>query len=244
MYRDFANLYDELMDDVDYSKWYLYIEDIFKKFEKKPENVLEMACGTGNLSYFFAKNGYDLTCFDLSLEMLSIADRKLNSFKNVRLLNQNMVDFKINEEFDAIVSTCDSINYILDEDDLLNSFKNVKNHLVKKGIFIFDINSYYKLSHIIGYNTFVEEKEGLYYIWRNYFDDKMNIAEFYLTFFIKTDSGQYRRFDEDHLQKAYKQEEIVTLLKKASFNNVHCFDGTTFKQVNDKSERITFVAFS
>ena len=80
MYDNFALLYDELMGDVDYKSWYLYIEKIFKKFNKKPKGLLEMACGTGSLSYYLAKGGYDLTCFDISSEMLSIAYNKLSLF--------------------------------------------------------------------------------------------------------------------------------------------------------------------
>ena len=97
MYNNFALLYDELMDDVDYKNWHLYIEKTFDKFNKIPKTVLEMACGTGNLSYYLAKRGYDLTCFDISSEMLSIAYNKINSFKNVKLLNQNMIDFNLNK---------------------------------------------------------------------------------------------------------------------------------------------------
>lgn len=242
MYNNFALLYDELMDDVDYKSWYLYIEKTFDKFNKKPEKVLEMACGTGNLSYYLAKGGYDLTCFDISSEMLSMAYNKLNPFKNVSLLNQNMIDFNINKKFDAIISICDSINYIIDKDDLLNVFKNVKNHLNKDGIFIFDINSYYKLKHIIGNNTFVEDRDKIYYIWQNYFNSDDNIIEFYLTFFVDNRNKNYIRFDEEHFQKAYYTDEIIELLKAASFSKVHCFDGFTFNPLREESERIYFVA--
>src|SRR5690554_3582377 len=113
MYNKFAYIYDKLMDDIDYESWYLYIESIFQKFYKEPKKILEMACGTGNLSYYFGKNGYDLTCFDLSNDMLSIAYNKLKKFKNVKIINQNMIDFSINNKFDVIVSICDSINYII-----------------------------------------------------------------------------------------------------------------------------------
>ena len=94
MYNGFAYIYDELIDDVDYKSWYLYIKDIFNKFHK--QSILEMACGTGNLSYYFAKNGYDLTCFDISDDMLAVAYNKLSQFNNVMLfLKQNMANFNI-----------------------------------------------------------------------------------------------------------------------------------------------------
>src|SRR5690554_2449168 len=118
IYNEFANLYDELMGDFDYENWFNYIEEIFNRYNKSPKKVLEMACGTGNLSYYLASRGYQLTCFDLSEDMLSKAYAKLRRFKNIKLLNQNMVDFKFNESFDSIISICDSINYITENEDL------------------------------------------------------------------------------------------------------------------------------
>ncbi|WP_025642657.1 class I SAM-dependent DNA methyltransferase [Schnuerera ultunensis] len=242
MYKDFAFLYDRLMVDIDYEKWYLYIKNILGRFGKNPKSILEMACGTGNLSYYFAKDGFDLTCFDLSSDMLSIAYNKLRKFKNVTILNQNMLDFHINKKFDGVFSICDSINYVADRDELLKTFKNVKKHLTNEGIFIFDINSYYKLKEIIGNNTFIEDKEDLFYIWQNYFDEKNNISEFYLTFFVREEKGYYRRFDEEHMEKAYKIDEIAELLELAGFSQVHYYDCFTFDNPCIKSERINFVS--
>ncbi|NMA86422.1 MAG: class I SAM-dependent methyltransferase [Tissierellia bacterium] len=244
MYNEFAYIYDELMQDVDYEDWYLYIENLFRKFNKKPHNILEMACGTGNLSYYLAKSGYNLTCFDLSNDMLSMAYNKLGNFKNVKILNQNMIDFNINKEFDAIISICDSINYILDEKDLLQTFNNVRRHLSKDGIFIFDINSHYKLKYIIGNNTFIEEGEDVYYIWQNFFQDKENIAEFYITFFTKDVDGKYIRFEEEHMERAYYIEEILQLLKTSNFNEIHLYGDLSFEKPQEKSERITIIAMA
>ncbi|NLV77311.1 MAG: class I SAM-dependent methyltransferase [Tissierellia bacterium] len=244
MYGEFAYIYDDLMTDVDYKAWYLYIESIFNRFHHKPKNILELACGTGNLTYYLANARYDLTCIDISPDMLSIAYNKLTKFKNVKLLNQNMINFTINQRFDAIISACDSINYIEDEMDLLNTFRNVKKHLKPGGMFIFDINSYYKLRYIIGNNTFVEDREDIFYTWQNYFDEQNSIAEFYLTFFVKKEGGKYIRFDENHIERAYRIEEINYLLEKASFDTIYCYDEFSFEKPRDRSERITFIAIA
>jgi ubiquinone/menaquinone biosynthesis C-methylase UbiE len=242
MYDSFAYIYDELIEDVDYKKWNSYIKEIFLKFGKSPNHVLEMACGTGNLSYYLAKEGYDLICFDLSDDMLAMAYNKLGEFKNVKLLNQNMIDFNIPRKFDAIISILDSINYITDEEELLQTFKNVRSHLNENGIFIFDINSEYKLKEIIGNNIFVEDREDVFYTWQNYFDEEKSIAEFYLTFFVKKENGSYTRFDEEHFEKAYSTEEIVETLTKAGFNKVTYYDCFTFEKPHEESQRINFVA--
>lgn len=241
-YREFANLYDRLMDDFDYKKWYGYIEDIFKKYDK-PKNILEMACGTGNITYYLGCAGYELTAFDLSEDMLSIAYNKLIDLDNVKLLQQDMIDFKIDEKFDSIIATCDSINYITETRDLLTTFENVYSHLKEGGLFIFDINSYYKLKNIIGNNIFVEDRDDVFYAWQNYYDEKTDVCEFYLTFFESKDGVSYSRIDEVHLERAYKLEEIRELLRKAGFKNVDSYDGFTFNSVNEKSERINFIAY-
>lgn len=230
------------MDDFDYKKWYEYIEEIFKRYNK-PQKILEMACGTGNFSYFLAKEGYDVTAFDLSEEMLSIAYNKLIDFKNIKLLQQDMRYFSINDKYDSIIAICDSINYITDSSELLNTFKNVYNHLNKDGLFIFDINSYYKLKNIIGNNTFTEDRDDVFYVWQNYYDDEKNICEFYLTFFKSEDGVNFSRIDEVHMEKAYKIEQITDLLNKAGFENVDYFDAFTFNPVNKESERINFIAY-
>ena len=243
MYKDMALVYDELMDDVDYEGWFNYIEEIFNRFGKKPNSILEMACGTGNLSYYLAREGYDLTCFDISNDMLSIAYNKLAAFKNVTLLKQDMTNFNIYKKFDCVLSVCDSINYIIDRKDLLNTFTRVKEHLKEDGIFIFDINSYYKLKHVIGNNIFVEDRGDIFYTWTNNFCEEERIGEFYLTFFVKEKNGYYKRFDEEHIQKAYTVEEIIAFLKKAGFSKIDAFASFTFIPPKDTSQRICFIAF-
>lgn len=240
-YGRFATIYDELMMDFNYKDWFKYIEGIWEKYGKKPKNILEMACGTGNLSYYLGEKGYNLTCFDLSLDMLSMADKKSSKFKNVKILNQNMVDFNIPESFDCILCICDSINYIREKENLVRTFKNVWNHLEDDGIFIFDINSFYKLKYIIGNNIFVEDREDIFYTWENHFDDEENICEFYLTFFYSEDGEKFERFNEDHIEKAYKIEEVVEALEEAGFSQIDYFQAFSFERPSRESERINFV---
>lgn len=240
IYGKFASVYDELMDDFNYKNWFNYIETIWEK-TKKPKNVLEMACGTGNLSYYIANAGYDLDCFDISNEMLSRAYNKMDGFKNVNIFNQDMVEFNLHKKYDSIVSICDSINYIVDDEKLLQTFTNVYNHLEDDGVFIFDINSYYKLKNIIGNNTFVEDREDVFYIWENYFDDDSRICDFYLTFFFLEDGMMYERFNEDHMERAYMVKEIEELLNKAGFTNIEYYEAFTFDEANSETERINFI---
>jgi len=239
MYRKFASIYDELMDGIDYKLWFDYIEEIFKSRKLKVEKVLEMAAGTGNLSSYLAKADYDLTCFDLSIDMLAILDKKLSNYKNVRVLNQDMVNFKTNEKYDAVLAICDSINYITEEEELKKVFKNVYDHLENKGIFIFDINSSYKLREIIGENIFVEDREDLFYTWENYLIED-RIVQFYINFFVK-EGSDYTRFTEEHYERIYEAKDLVKLLEEVGFKEVDYYEAFTFDPVDAKTERINFV---
>ena len=241
-YGEFADLYDQLMYDIDYEKWFLYIEEIFKKNNKKPERILEMACGTGSLTKYFCESDYKVTCFDLSEEMLTVAYDKLSAYRNVKLLKQDMTELTLGDnKFEAIIAACDSINYITEDEDLLKVFKNAYDHLEDEGIFIFDINSYYKLKNIIGENIFVEDTEDIFYVWDNEFIEETDICNFYLTFFVREDD-HYNRFDEMHSERAYENKDVRDKLNLAGFKDVKMYDNFTFNRIKDDSERIFFVA--
>ncbi|KNF07466.1 putative methyltransferase [Gottschalkia purinilytica] len=241
-YKDFAFLYDRLMEDVDYKMWFEYIKSIFKKYNKKPDKILEMACGTGNLTKYLCEEIRDVTCFDLSDEMLTVAYDKLQYYNNVDILKQNMIDFNLNKkEFESIICCCDSINYITDESELYKVFENTYKHLTKNGLFIFDINSYYKLKYIIGENTFIEDTDEVFYTWENEFIEEESLCYFYLTFFMK-ENEKYIRFDETHIEKAYTENQLKNMLKKVGFSKVDTYDAFNFYNVSEKSERIFFIA--
>lgn len=240
-YGDFACYYDRLMEDVDYGMWTSHIMDIINKYGIRHRDVLEMACGTGNIAVNIAKIGYDVTAFDLSEDMLTVASRKTSDGGvKVRFLCQDMREIHINQSFGIILCLCDSINYITDPSELLSVFKWVFDHLKKGGLFIFDINSSYKLRKIIGDNTFTYNEDDVAYIWDNYVRDD-GIVEFYLTFFVK-EGELYRRFDELHEEKAYEIKDIEDLLKAAGFSEsgIHIDEAFKFKSPDPTCERINF----
>jgi len=241
-YRDFALIYDQLMNDIDYDKWFEYIKKIYKEKGYEPRSILEMACGTGNFTELLCEDGFDVTCFDLSQDMLSVAFDKLRLYRNVDILTQDMVDFNLNKTYDSVLSICDSINYIIEYEDLIKVFNNAYKHLNDGGIFIFDVNSHYKLKNIIGNNTFVVDNEDVFYVWENNFDNQTNICEFFLSFFVKEEGEKYRRFDEEHIEKAYKIQEIIEALKSSGFKEIYAYDAFTFKEPSDVSERINYIA--
>lgn len=241
-YGNFALLYDTLMDDIDYKSWGEYIELLLKYNKIENRRILEMACGTGNLTLELLNRGYQVDGFDLSNEMLAQANNKLSKKRGFRLFNMNMKNFRMDRKYHSVIAACDSINYILDEEELKETFQTVLEHLEPGGLFIFDINSEYKLEKILGNNIFLEDRDTIFYTWDNRYDKQTKICEFFLTFFHSEDGGEYVRFDEVHKEKAYSIETIESLLLNVGFNQVEKYEAFEFESPREDSERINFTA--
>lgn len=242
-YRDFAFIYDELMNDVDYDKWVDYVEEIIKKEGAQVQNILELACGTGNMTIPLTKKGYDIAGIDISREMLEVALEKAEKEGvELVLLQQDIaeLDFDV-ENLDCVLCACDGFNYITYDDDLENVFTKVHELLKPGGIFIFDISSYYKLSEILGNNIYGENREDVAYMWRNCFDPEENLVEMELAFFVKDEDGKFDRFEEIHQQRAYTEEEIIDILSDSGFEDIKVYSDFEFESSKEDSERLFFV---
>lgn len=239
-YEDFAEIYDKLIyEDIDYNSMCSKIIDICKKEKINFNNYLDIACGTGNVTLRLAKSFKESFAVDLSEDMLRKAFEKLKKEKvKCKIVCQDMSELSLNRKFNLITSVLDSTNYIIDEDNLLNYFKGVNDHLDDNGIFIFDINSYYKISNILGNNIYTYNEEDVFYTWENIFEDEL--LSMYLTFFVKR-GELYERFEEEHLEKAYTEEVIEENLCKAGLKVISKFDSYTEKEVNLNTERIVYV---
>ena len=230
-YTDFAYIYDKLIDQ-DYEKWADYIEDIFKIHNKNPKLVLDLGCGTGSITSILAKRGYDMIGVDISPDMLNIArEKSADENLDILYLCQDIREFELYGTVDAIICTLDVLNYITNYNDLKQVFSLVKNYLNPDGIFIFDINTEYKLKNILGNNTFVYEEDGIFYTWENEFTE--NISNQFLTFFVENKNGLYERFDENHIQRAYETQEIKKALEVNNLN----FDAEYSLFTTDKPDK-------
>lgn len=238
-YTEFAALYDKLIKpDIDYKKIANFIDRRICDIGKRDNIILDLACGTGNLTEILKTYGYDMIGVDLSCDMLDIAKQKN---PDILYLCQDMRAFELYGTVDCICCMTDSLNYITSLQDLKQVFKLAKNYLNPGMPFIFDLNSYYKLKYIISNNTFTYDDGDVFYVWENEYDEKNDICDFYLTFFVR-DGETYRRFDEQHSEKAYKREEIEAVLKDVGFCDIQCFSDYGNLPATDKSERLIFVA--
>ena len=239
-YTDFAYIYDKLIDQ-NYEKWADYIEEIFRKNDKNPKLVLDLGCGTGNITNILAKRGYDMIGVDLSPDMLNVARNKAAEDNlDVLYLCQDIREFELYGTVDAIICTLDVLNYITDTQELQHIFALVKNYLNPDGIFIFDINTKYKLETTLGNNNFITEESGVFYTWENEYTD--GISNQYLTFFAENDDGLYERFDETHIQKVYEFSQIEEMLKANKLIPEGVYNLFTFDTPRENCEKAIFVS--
>lgn len=243
-YRNFAQVYDLFMNDVPYEAWTEYLVSLLKEHGVEEGLVLELGCGTGSVTELLAKRGYDMIGIDNSMDMLEIAmEKKVVSGHDILYLLQDMREFELYGTVAAIVSICDSVNYITEDEDLLEVFRLVNNYLDPGGIFIFDLNTIYKYREIMGERTIAENREEGSFIWDNYYDEEEQINEYDLAIFIPEDEdGLYRKYEEVHYQRGYELERIKELLEEAGLAFVAAYDAFTKEPPKEDSERIYVIA--
>ncbi|MCI7107916.1 MAG: class I SAM-dependent methyltransferase [Lachnospiraceae bacterium] len=240
-YTSFAQVYDMFMDNVPYEQWCAYICAVLKENHITEGPVLDLGCGTGELTRRMAVSGYDLTGVDSSLEMLQIAQEKQTE-QGILYLLQEMQELELDGCVRAVYSACDCLNYILEQDELMAVFTQVNQYLEPGGIFLFDVNTDYKYRQLLGEHTFAESRDEGAFIWDNYYDEEEAINQYDLTLFIPEQDGRYRRFTETHFQRNYPLEQIRQMLEMAGFCKVKIFDDYTLQPVRPDSERATFIA--
>lgn len=249
-YEGFASVYDSFMDNIPYEQWGEYLVKLLKQYGVEEGLILDMGCGTGNITQLLARADYDMIGIDNSEEMLSIAIEKKNVFaeedkrSKILYLLQDMREMELYGTVSAVVSICDSMNYLLEEDDLLRVFRLVNNYLDKDGLFIFDLNTEYKYKYILGENIISENREDKSFIWENYYYESEKINEYDLTIYVKenTKENLYHRYEETHYQRAYSLEEVRALLEKAGLEYIAAYDAFSEQPPTEQSERIYIIA--
>ena len=243
-YTSFAAVYDTFMDNIPYEEWEKYLKSLLYEYGVREGLVLELGCGTGNMTEILAQSGYDMIGVDNAEEMLEIAiEKRMKSGLDILYLQQDMREFELYGTVKAIVSVCDSVNYILEEEELEEVFRLVNNYLDPGGVFIFDFNTVYKYREILGDQTIAENREECSFIWDNYYYEEERINEYELSLFIREgDSELYRKYQETHFQKAYDLETIKRLITQSGLEYITAYDAFTKEAPTRVSERIYVIA--
>ena len=245
MYDMIAPFYDVVNKDIDYKKWADFIEECFRRnMSEKPELVLDLASGTGQMTIELASRGYDMTGVDISTEMLQISREKAEKAgqKNILWLCQDIREFELYGTVDAAVCCLDSVNHITRKADLLKFFSLVHNYLIPDGLFVFDVNARGKFERVYGNNSYVMELSDYVCIWQNFYNEKTKICDFLITLF-KDIGGVYERYEETGRERMYTIRALRSALVSTGFEVLGAYSDFNFSAASDDGcDRIYVVA--
>ena len=237
-YTVLPRFYDKLNGEADYVSYVDYLA----RHISCHSSVLDLGCGTGNVSTELALRGYDVTGLDVSSEMLTEARYKSEKQgANVFYTCQDMTSFSTPVLYDAVVSSFDCLNYLLSKEKLFSAFCRVNNALCDNGVFLFDMNSPYKFENVYADNTFVIEEDDIFCVWENEFNKKTGKCNFYINIFA-LEGEKYTRWQETQSEKSYSLKTILKLLNDAGFSSVEVFSDFDGGKVVDTTERYYFIA--
>ena len=240
-YTGFAEVYDRFMDNVPYDAWCAYLVSLLREEGIGDGLLLELGCGTGSLTERLAAEGYDMIGVDNSEEMLGQAIEKRDaSGYDILYLLQDMRSFELYGTVRAVVSLCDCMNYILEEEDLTEVFRLVNNYLDPGGVFIFDLNTEYKY-RTMGTRTIAEDRDDCSFIWENEYRPEEHLNEYDLAIFVREQEDLYRKYTETHLQRAWTLQEIAGAAEKAGMRFETVYEACTRRAPGDDSERVYII---
>ena len=243
-YEGFASVYDLFQDNVDYVSWSRWlVQELQERGCVEGDIVLDLGCGTGIMTELLSGAGYDMIGVDNSEEMLQEAfEKRQQSGHLILYLLQDMQSFELYGTVKAVVSVCDCLNYLLEEEELLTTFRLVNNYLDPGGVFIFDMKTAYHYGTVLGNATIAENREEASFIWENDYDPETGINTYDLTLFLPREDGLYEKDEELHCQRAYPQEVICELLEEAGLRVEAVYDAYSCEPPTRTSERLTFIA--
>jgi ubiquinone/menaquinone biosynthesis C-methylase UbiE len=237
-YGKFARFYDKMRTDVPYETGAEYLFSIWRKLGITPKSVLDLGCGTGSASLILSERGFDVTGIDLSEAMIKIAKSKT---KKVKFLVGDMRTLKLEKKFDVVVCLCDSLNYLLKESEIKETFKRVYGVLKKGGAFIFDVNTIYKIT-TSWLSKGCTDFDYMHVCWQNNVDREMNSNRVVVDFFVKEKNGKFDHFQEIHGERGYPLEFLKKTLEKTGFRLEGYWDAFTFNPPKKTSKRVYFAA--
>ena len=240
-YHAFALVYDRMMEEIPYEEWCNFVTDQLKKFGIEDGLMLELGCGTGTLTEMFDAKGFGMIGVDNSEEMLAEAvEKREQSGRSILYLNQDMREFELYGTVRAVISLCDTMNYLTEYDDLVNVCRLVNNYLDPNGIFLFDLKTdhYFKS---IGCQSFCDADEEVSFIWDNDYDEEKRINSYALTLFVQEEDNRYERFDEYHEQRAFSIDEVRRAIEESGMIFLDAIDKNGAPATKD-TDRVYIIA--
>ncbi|MEB3100740.1 class I SAM-dependent DNA methyltransferase [Ferviditalea candida] len=240
------------MEGMPYPAWLHFAETCWG-MHGKPGSVAELGCGTGLIAIPLAQTGLHVFGIDLSDEMLSVASSKLEELRrrqpdalpgSVSWLQQDMRSWELPHPVDSVISFCDSLNYLLEEEEIERTFRQTWNALEDGGTFMFDVHTRHQLRTYAEEQPYFLDEEDIAYIWTCEWDEARCEIEHDLTLFIRERQSEagFRRVREVHRQRAYDTDWLKAALFKAGFSSVDAYADFKLQPLTPVTQRAFFVA--
>ncbi|MGN7476717.1 methyltransferase domain-containing protein [Solibacillus silvestris] len=236
-YERFAEVYDELMTDIPYAEYVEWIQSFAPAQSYK--NMLDIGCGTGTLALLLQEAGYNVSGIDLSEDMLSVASARMNAAGiAMPLFAMSMDELEGFSNLDVAIIPIDSINYVKEEQNVIETLKRIFESLREGGQLFFDVHSLFKMDEIFLDGPFTYDDGEISYVWHTEPGEAPHSVYHQMTFFVQTEDGLYERFDEEHFQRTFAYEQYVKWLKEIGFSQIEVSADWTNDQPADENERI------
>ncbi len=241
-YDALAGCYDDMTEDVNYPAWADFLEKLFARSPHPVHTVLDLACGTGTMSFLLAQRGYELIGVDFSPEMLAIAAEKTLEGEGEPpiFLCQAMEELDLYGTVDACVCLLDSVNHVTRPDQLRKAFQRVWLFLEPGGLFVFDVHTPAHLEGLDG-GMFLDETEDAYCVWRTDYDPRRKICTYGMDVF-RREGALWRREEEVHEERAYSPAELTDYLTQAGFQDIRQYGDRKLRSPRAEEARIFFTA--
>jgi SAM-dependent methyltransferase len=242
-YTGFAYVYDEYMDNIPYEEWGAYLLELLKENNiTEGMDIADLGCGTGTVTQILDRAGYSCVGIDNAPDMLTIASEKTcESGQEIVYSLQDMRDFELPYEADAMISIADSMNYITSREDIEKVFKCVYDNLKAGGVFIFDLKTIHFFRDILADNTYAENRESSAFIWDNFYDEESRNNEYDLAVFIENEDGSFDRYEENHFQHGFFRGEVESAAVSAGLSIKAVYDAFTKDEPKEDSERLYYI---
>jgi len=221
-FQGYANFYDTLYEEKNYSKECDFLGEVFKKYALDPvKTILDLGCGTGGHTILLAKRGYSVSGVDLSPNMLELTRKKAKKEGlSLDLSVGDARDFNLNKKFDAVISMFAVMGYQTTNEDLEKAFKSVRKHLNTGGLFTFDV--WFGPGVLIDQPTdrvkiIEHDGERIIRIAKPVMDVTKQTVQVNYTVIRISDGKVLEESEESHLMRYFFPQEVSYFLEKNGF---------------------------
>lgn len=214
IWTELARYYDKIHHRKDYRKEVDFLEKVFKKHRLKVRDILDVACGTGNHAAVLVRRGYNVVGIDLHEEMLEIAREKV---RNVKLVEGDMRDLKLDRTFDVVICMFNSIAYNQTLSELRRTLSGFRKCLKARGIIVFD-NHFLRERFVHGYRGVMGYDDDELTIARFSFSEKLGKKGRITFSYLIREGNDFNYIRGDvHEFGLFSLSEIIEAMKEAGF---------------------------